>query len=271
MRWHELNIYLYEIKSQLKSYVIWTVSILLFFFIFMSGMYSVFMDSSDAVQKMLGGLPPGFAAAFGVVLEQLFTYGGFYSFIYTYIGLVGAIMASSIALAAFSREKRSKCLDFILTKPVSRAHIFVSKLLACLTLLLAVNILYLAVAATAYLSAGQDTAQLGTLIWAACGLFFMQLVFMSFGITFAVFARKVRSISGLATAFGFAGFILSALHGLLEEEAIRFIAPLKYFEPISVFSSGGYELKYAVTAAIVVIVCVGLSYIRFRRSDMPAI
>ncbi len=266
-----MNIYLYEIKSQLKGYIIWTVSILLFFFIFMSGMYSVFMDSSDAVQKMLGGLPPGFSAAFGVVLEQLFSYGGFYSFIYTYIGLVGAIMASSIALAAFSREKRSKCMDFILTKPVSRANIFVSKLLACLTLLLAANILYVAVAAAAYKSAGQDTAELARLIWASCALLFTQIVFMSFGIIFAVFAKKVRSISGLATAFGFAGFILSALHGLLEEEAIRFIAPLKYFEPISVFSSGGYTLQYAVTAAVVVIVCIGVSYIRFGRSDVPAI
>lgn len=266
-----MNIYFYEMKSQLKSYITWTVSILLFFFIFMSGMYSVFMDSNDAVQKMLAGLPAGFAAAFGVVLEQLFTYGGFYSFIYTYIGLVGAIMASSIALAAFSREKRSKCTDFLLTKPVSRAAVFISKLLSCLTLLLAVNILYVALAAIAYLSAGQDQAQLGRFIWAACGLFFMQLVFMSFGIIFAVFARKVRSISGLATAFGFAGFILSALHGLLEEDSIRFIAPLKYFEPMSVFSSGGYELKYAVTAAVVVIVCVGMSYIRFRHSDTPAI
>jgi ABC-2 type transport system permease protein len=229
------------------------------------------MDSRDAVVSMTNNLPPAFSAAFGLYIDEIFTYGGFYSFIFTYIVLVGAIMASSISLSVFSREKRSKCLDFLLTKPVSRARIFSAKLLACLSLLAAMNILYIAAASIAYSASGEDPALMGTLVWASCALFFTQLVFMALGTIYAVFVRKVRSVSGIATGLGFAGFILSALHGILQEEAIRFIAPLKYFEPRAVFSEGGFELQYAVTAIAVIIACIVLSYMRLGKNDVPAV
>lgn len=258
-------------KSQLRTFIIWTVSILLVFLIFMSGLFNVFMQSKDAVSKVYSGLPPSFAAAFGIVITQLFSYGGFFQFIYTYIALIGAIMASSISVAAFSREKRSKCVDFLLTKPVSRGRIFVSKLLANLSLVIVTNILFVIVSIIAYSGNGQDPSQMGRLIWASCSLFLTQLVFIAIGTLYATLARKVRSVSGIATALGFAGFILSALYSMMHEEAIRFIAPLGYFQPSTVFSTGGYEAKYAITAIIVIIACVCLSYVKFCKSDTPAV
>lgn len=266
-----MNIFVFELKAQLKSFIIWTASILVVYLLFMSGVFGVLLDSRDVIEKAIAGFPPVFAAAFGIQIEKFLTFGGFYGFIFGYIALVGAIMAVSTSVSVFSREKRTKCVDFLLAKPVSREHIFVSKLLATLTILLATNILFVAVSVVSYSSSGTEGTDSGRLIWASCALFFTQIVFMFIGLVFAVYAKKVRSVSGVATAFGFGGFILSALHGLLGKEYIRFIAPLKYFETPSVFETGGYEVKYALTAAVVVIACAGLSYIRFTKSDTPAV
>ena len=266
-----MNIYLFEVRSQLKNFLIWTVSILAAMFIFMSALYPAFMQSQAAVEQAYSGFPPAFAAAFGIVISQIFTYWGFYQFIYTYLAIIGAIMAASIALSAFAREKRSKCVDFLLTKPVSRGRIFTTKLLACLSLILVVNLLFVAMSIIAYFGNGQDPAQLGTLIWGTCALFFMQLVFLAIGIVFATFAGKVRSVSGIATGLGFGGFILSALYSILHEEAIRFISPLTYFEPYFAFTKGGFEAKYVVTAAVVFVLCLCLSYAKYSRSDTPAL
>jgi ABC-2 type transport system permease protein len=143
--------------------------------------------------------------------------------------------------------------------------------LSALTILFVTNILFIASSIIAYQVNGQEPAGLGKLVWASCSLLFTQLVFMSFGIVFATFARKVRSVSGIATAFGFAGFILTALRSLIDEEAIRFVAPLKYFDPAVVFSNGGYEAKYVVTAAVVTAACLCVSYVKFTKSDTPAL
>jgi ABC-2 type transport system permease protein len=259
-----------EIRSQLKSFLIWTVSILALFAAFMTGMYDAFMNSRDALENMINGFPPALADAFGIHLDEMFSYGGFFSFSYMYVSLFGAIMATYLSVSVFSREKRSKCVDFLLAKPVSRTHIFAMKLSGVLTLLVVLNILFIAVTLILFDAKGDQTTKLSSLAWAACALFFMQLVFSSFGIVFAVFARKIRSVSGIATAFGFGGFILTALHNLLEKEAIRFIAPLNYFSMESVFSTGGYEPRYTVTAAAVFAVCLGAAFIKFRDSDTPA-
>ncbi|UOO38576.1 ABC transporter permease subunit [Oscillospiraceae bacterium CM] len=265
-----MNIYVFELKAQLKSFIIWTVSLLLVLLIFMSGLFPVFMDSKDAVIKAYNGFPPQFAAAFGIFVDQLFSYGGFFQFIYSYISVIGAIMASIFAIAAFSREKRSKCVDFLLTKPVTRDDIFGAKFLSGLTLLGVANILFVALSVLLYHSSntGGDTWRV---IWASCALFFTQLVFYAIGTLYAVLARKVRSVSGIATALGFAGFILTALNNMLHEDFLHYFAPLIYFEPYTVFANGGFEVKYAVTAAVVFAACVVFSFVKYRSADTPAL
>jgi ABC-2 type transport system permease protein len=266
-----MNIYVFELKLMLKSCIAWTAGILILYLLFLSGMYDALMDSRDAVEKAIAGFPPLLAAAFGVYIGKIFTFGGFYGFIYSYLVLFGAIMAAVLSLGAFSREKRSKCVDFLLTKPLRRESIFTAKLLAVLTLLAAANVLFIAASLVSYGLSCTEVTETGRLVLASCGLFFTQLVFAAIGIAFAVFARKIRSVSGLATAIGFGGFILSALHGLLEKESIRTIAPLKYFDAAHVFETGGYEAKYAVTAVVVTVVCAGLAFYRFCKSDTPAV
>jgi ABC-2 type transport system permease protein len=266
-----MNIFAYETRSQLKNFIVWTATILLIFYLFVSALYGVFVESREAVEKTYNGFPPAFAKAFGILIDQIFTYGGFFQFVFTYIALMGAIMASSLGLSVFSREKRSKCVDFLLTKPVSRGRIFILKLLSCLMLIVILNVLFVLISLYGYKGSNAEPIENGRLIWASSALFFTQLVFLSLGMLYAVYVRKVRAVSGIATGFGFAGFILMALVSILREENLRFISPLSYFTPSAVFTAGGYETKYAVTAAVVVAACFILSYLRYCRADTPAL
>ncbi len=263
-----MNIYLFELKSHSKTFLIWTACILFVLLVFMVGIYPVFNDAIDDVMRVINGFPPQFAAAFGFDLEGMFGFGGFYAFGFMYISLFGAIMAASLGLSAFAREKRSKCVDFLLTKPVSRETIFTAKLLGGLTVLAATNAIYI-IAATLVGTANGVSG--GDMFAAALSLLLTQLVFYAAAIVYATLSKRVRSVSGAATAFGFAGFILSALVNILEEEAVRFIAPLKYFDPTAVFSGGGYEWPYALTGAAVIVICASVAWARFRDSDVHAV
>lgn len=266
-----MNIYLFELKAQAKAFLAWTLVLVFFLVIFMSGIYPVFYSSLDVITAMLNNFPPAFAAAFGIEMESMFSYGGFFGFTSMYLGLIGAIMAVALSVGAFAREKRSKCVDFLLTKPRSRTTVFLSKLLSGLTLLAVTNIIFIAAAAIGYSAAGEEASGLGTFILAVFSLFPTQLVFYAAGTLFAVLAKKVRSISGIATAFGFAGFILTALYGMLEKEIIRFIAPLDYFDSSAVLKTGGFETTYVLTGLAVIAACAVISFVRFRTSDAHAV
>jgi ABC-2 type transport system permease protein len=266
-----LNIFKFETKALFKSFLIWAVSLLAVFLLFVAAFYGPFMESKEAVKTALSSLPPAFALIFGVSINTIFTFGGFFQFIYTYLGLIGAIMAALLALAAFSREKRSKCVDFLFVKPVERSRIFVYKLLSCLMLIVITNVLFVASSMIAYSVNGQNPSGMGRLVLASLSMLFMQLTFLSMGILYATYARKVRSVSGIATAFGFAGFILMALYSLIKEDVIRYISPLTYFNPGTVFLSGGFDMKYAITGAALCAACTALAYARYVRSDTQVI
>lgn len=262
-----MNILHFELKAETKSFVIWTFSLILVFILLMSGIYPIFLDSLVDIKKIFSYYPPEFTAAFGFDLSTFFTYGGFYGFAYGYISLIGAIMAVSISVATFAREKRLKCSDFLLTKPVSRKKIYTIKLLCNFIILLTTNILFVGISMLIYLSSDDISTSTGTFILSLLAIFFTQLVFMGFGILYATYAKKIRSVSGIAVAIGFMAFFLSALVNITQDDKLKFVAPLKYFDPYPIFSNGFFELKYVITAVVVIILCIMLSFAKFCKSD----
>ena len=266
-----MRVFRFEIRAQLRSFLTWAIGLLTVFLLFVVFFFESFMQSRAAVERALASLPPAFAAVFGVDAAGMFSFGGFFSFVYTYIGLIGAIMAASIGVAVFSREKRDKCVDFLFVKPIGRARVFAEKLLACLLFIGVVNALFIACAAALYAWNGQDPAGAGRARLASMSLLFLQLVFLAIGTLYAVLARKVRSVSGTATAIGFAGFIVNALHSLTGEEALRYVSALEYFSPYAVFADGGFEPRYAIAAAVVCAACFVLAYLSYCRSDTRAV
>jgi len=266
-----MNIYIYEMKAQLKSFIIWTVSLLLTMFVFMGGIYPTFQKSAVDLVKVMEGFPKQFTQVFGFQMFTMFSYSGYYSFAFGYIGLVAAIMAVIVSLSIFAREKRVKCLDFLVTKPISRANIFGVKLLACLTIIGATNVIYVIGNMIMFKQNNQSSDLTGRFILASLGIFFTQLVFLAIGIFLATFSKKIRTVSGLATSIGFIAFILSAFANIIDEEVVNLIAPLKYFEPSNVMAKGYFEVKYILVAVFLILFCTVTSYIRFCKSDIHAV
>ena len=229
------------------------------------------MDSRAGVESMLGSFPPALAAAFGLQLDNLFSFGGFFSFGFLYYSLFGAIMVAVLGLDLFSREKREKCMDFLLTKPRTRSRLFFEKILAAMTLILLSNALFISAVLSLYRAYAPAPLLLGNALLAASSLLLTELVLFAVAVFTAVFARKIRSVSATATAIGFAGFLLSALHSLLEEDKLRYITPFKYFDAAKAFFDGAFEVKYAITGSVITLALMLAAYIRYTRADIPAL
>ncbi|MEG0376209.1 MAG: ABC transporter permease subunit [Raoultibacter sp.] len=264
-----MNVYRFEFKHQALS-IIWQTALLAgLLAILMVAVFPVYADAETQVRTVLEGFPPEFAAMFGIAIDSIFSYGGFYTFGFLYLSLVGAIMASSLGLAVFSREKRSQCLDFLLAKPISRTRIFATKLLVCLTGLAVVNVVFVVTAWVVH-AVSSDTALSTTqVVLMALALAGTQLVFLALSIAVATFLRRIRSVSGVATAIGFAGFLLTMLPELVDEK-LRFISPLQYFSPSDVIATGSFDGTYGALACGVIAVALIASFVRYRFADVSA-
>ena len=267
-----MNIYLFELKSILKSCIYWSISILSVLIIFMVGVYPIFQDGSQQLVELFNNFPPEFLKAFGFSnVENLFGVEPFYAFCFTYIGLISAIMAVSFSIEVFSREKRSKCMDFILTKPISRFTIFKSKLAACFTVAVVNNIFYAVTTSIifyAIINGYKFTLKTLLLMLAP---FFTQLVFMSLGIFISIIFKRIRSVSALATSVGIVAFMMSAVVNLLEKEYLYYLAPLKYFDPERIVSSGSYDLRLVIFAIFLVVIAIFFSAKKYCSEDVAAV
>jgi ABC-type transport system involved in multi-copper enzyme maturation permease subunit len=265
-----LNVFRFELRRAWVGAAVWTIVILALLGGLVAGALPTFLDSRAAIEAMLSNFPRAFAAAFGLQLDSIFSFAGFYAFGFVYYSLCGAIMAAGIGLNLFSREKREKCMDFLLSKPRSRGRLFTEKLLAALTLLVVFNALFIAESLALYRAYAPAPLNIGNALLASFALLLTQIVIFAIAVFAAVFAKKVRSVSGAATAIGIAAFLLSAIHSLLEEEKLRYIAPLKYFDVFKAFFEGRFDTPYAVTAAVLTAALMIAAYLRYTRADAPA-
>ena len=266
-----MNVFRFELRRAWVGAAVWTLVLTGLLCGLIVAALPAFLESRAGVENMLASFPPAFAAAFGMQMDNLFSFGGFYAFGFLYYSLFGAIMASGIGLDLFSREKREKCMDFLLTKPRARNRLFFEKLLAAMAMLVVSNAVFVACSLALYRAYAPAPQVMANALLAALSLFFTELLFFAIGACAAVFARRVRSVSGAATAIGFAGFLLSALQSLLEEEKLRYITPFKYFDAAKAFFEGAFELNYALTGAVLALALLAAAYARYTRADIPAL
>ncbi len=266
-----MNIYLFELKSILKSCFWWTFNIIITLAVFMLAVYPVFQEGGEELVELFNNFPPEFLTAFGFNLDNLFGVEPFYAFSFTYVGLMFAIMAVSISVDIFSREKRNKCMDFIMTKPIGRIQLYLYKLAACITAFILSNLIYILCTTMIFFADEEGYKFTLETLQLVLSPFFTQMVFLAFGIFVSVTFRKIRSVSVIASSFGIMAFILSALMNLLEKEYLYFLAPLKYFGPEHVVHEGSFDIKLVVCAIILIAVSILLSIKKYCSEDIVSV
>lgn len=261
-----MNIFRFELKRSLASMAGWTLTILVCISLFMQGMYPIYQDSAKDILVMLASFPKEFLVAFGFS-DKMFSYEGFYAFGFTYLTLLGAMFATSVTLQVFAREKRCHCQEFLYAKPVTRGRMLGQKLSAVLVVLLVSNGLIVGWALAVAKMAGENEI-LGRIGLASFNLLFTELLFMSFAMLYAVQVRRVRTISGTAMAFAFAGYILTAMAGVIDKVEMRYIAPFKYFDPYTAVVEGHFETQYVVTAVALFVIFMVAAIYRYCTKDV---
>ena len=265
-----MNVYKFELKRLMGSVLTWSVTIALMVLFLMKGFYPAMMGSRESVEKIFANFPPEMLVAFGMDVNRMFSYEGFLSFSNIYIGLLSAMMAVSIALQVFAREKRDKCTDFLLTRPIKRSEVFWSKFMAGLTSLSIFGILYGVVVLFDFNAQNLTPLYENSLVYYILSPFLTMLLFFILATLYAVYSKRVRTIAGAATAFAFGAFILSAIVDLLEKDFLRFFAPLDYFNTGYVLEHGGFDFPLVITALVLFVLGTAVVFWRYNTHDVQA-
>lgn len=266
-----MNMYLYELKSLRKSTIIWTLSMLGLAALYLS-LYPNMAEDAEEFKKLLEGYPAAIRAMLGINLDYISSLLGFYSLIFTFIILCGAIQAMNLGVSVLSKESRERTADFLLVKPVSRIAIVSSKLLAALTAVVITNIFFISLSTFMANLAKTEDFSLKLFFMINLTMFFVQIIFIAIGMVVSVFFTKIKNVLPISLGFVFGLYLIGTLLVTDTSDKVeRFFSPFKYFDINYIINHENYEPLYMVVGLIIVVVSIAASYIIYNRKDIHAV
>ncbi len=266
-----MNMYFYELKSLRKSAVLWLCVIVALAAMFLSLYPGVAKDAVD-FKELLGNYPATVRAMLGINLDYITSLLGFYSMVFSFISLCGAIQAMNLGVSILSKETRERTADFLLAKPVSRKAIVSAKLLAALTVVLAANIVFNAVAMI--MANTVKTADYSGKLFLMINLtlLFIQLIFLAVGVVVSVFFKRLKAVLPVSLGFVFGLYMAGALLATgKDDDVARFVSPFRYFDISYIIKNAGYETTYLIAGASIVFAATVATYIIYVNKDIHAV
>jgi len=165
----------------LKSLIIWSLSIALMIFVYTS-MFSAIANDAELLNETLAQFPEEMLIAFGLTGLDMSTILGFFSFVFLFCQILLAIQAANYGFSILSIEERELTADFLLAKPVGRTKILISKLLSALTGLTITNIVvWISSFVFINMFRGERTYEIRPLLLLLLSIVIFQLVFLTIG------------------------------------------------------------------------------------------
>lgn len=266
----KMNILIHELKYYLRSTILWTVSLVGIAILYLL-IYPSFLESAEEFKKYISAYPKSVQLALGMSIDSFSGLAGFYSFVFCYITLCGAIQAMNLGVSVVSKETRQKTADFLLTKPVRRAQILTSKLLAILFLIIVTNIIYIIVSSIFADFVSDNSFNLKILTLISLTMFFIQLIFLTLGTMISVLFTKIKSVISVSLGTVFTFFILNMLESSIGNLSLRYLIPFKYYDPKFIINNGSYEISSIIIESLVIIVFIVSTYLIYIKKDIHAV
>jgi ABC-2 type transport system permease protein len=265
-----MNIFMYELKSGIRSAILWTFFLILLSAVFLA-VYPAFEESGEAVKKLVAGFPPEIMKALGFDVDVIFTPMGYYSLILNYIIILSSIQAMMLGMSIISKEFVRKTADFLMTKPVSRIRIMTFKLLSGLVLLLATDIA--AIGAIRVIIGMASGALMDNSLYLMLSLviLFIALTFYVIGILAAVIFRRIKSVAGVSSGTVLGFFLLGMIGEVIDADKTRYLVPFKYYDPISIIANSAYDTKFVAINAAIVMACLAAGFVLYSKKDIRAL
>ncbi len=262
-----MNIFMRELRANLKSLVIWTVVIALLIMVAVSK-FSAFAGNPDML-AIMDSIPPSFLDALNMRAFNLTTLSGFYGIMFLYFGLMGAIAAAMWGSDIISKEERDKTVEFSLVLPVSRNRVVTAKALAALVNCVAFVLITWAISLVAVRSYNPDQAFYNFLALEMQAMFVIELIFLAVGLLLGCAMKRYKRSSAAAVSIILVTYFISIIAGLQANlDFLKYFSPFKYFDAGDLFRTGQIDTTFLLISAAIIVVCLAAAYFTYNRRDL---
>jgi beta-exotoxin I transport system permease protein len=262
-----MNIFLRELRANLKSLVIWSFIISLLIVIGASK-FSAFAGDPTML-SMLDSMPPAMLDALNMRAFNLTTLSGFYGVMFIYFGLLGAIAAAMWGSDIITKEERDKTVEFSLVLPVSRSRVVTAKALAALVNCIVFVLITWGVSLVAVRSYNPDQAFFDFLVLEMQGMLAIELVFLAIGLLLGCAMKQYKRATPVAVAIILGTYFISIISSMQESlDFLKYLTPFKYFDAGELFRSGQLDGTYLLISLVIIVLSLAGAFWIYNRRDL---
>lgn len=262
-----MNIFLRELKANLKSLIIWSVIIALLIAIAASK-FAAFAGDPEML-KILDTMPPAVIEAMSMNSFNLTTIIGFFGLMFLYFGLMGAIAAAMWGSDIISKEERDKTVEFSLVLPVSRNQVVTAKALAALINCILFVLITWGISILAVQSYNPDQAFYDFLKLEMLAMFLIELIFLSVGLLLGCALKNYKSSGSTAVGIILVTYFTSIIAKMNENfEFLKHFTPFYYYDAGEMFRSGELNGTYVGISAAIVVLALIAAYWVYNKRDL---
>lgn len=260
-----LSICKHELKLNLKSLLIWSLSVggLGFICLLMyTSMDGEMMDMADTFSNM-----GAFSDAFGMSTLSIATINGFFATeVGTVHGLGSALFAALLSTVLLSKEEDAHTGEFLFSLPLSRGNIVLAKLISLLieltlfTLICGVMYILGFAVLKENISWNEMMIFLGSML-------FMNIEISAIGLIISACSARNRMGVGLGLALIFYSYDLIG-RVVPDMKDYLFVGPFSYTNASEIFAGKEMPAEAMITAAAVTVIALFTSFAVYMKKDL---
>lgn len=262
-----MNIFLRELRANLKSLLIWIGIVILFSMVGFSK-FSAFYENPQLLE-VLNSMPPALLSALDMNSFNLTTVTGFFGIMGIYFNLVLSISAVMWGSDIISKEERDKTVEFSLTLPVKRSQLISGKIAA--VLVNCVILLLVTWGTTLVLAQNYqpDSEYYHFVMLNMLGYFFLQLIFMAVGIFLGCIVKKHKRAGSMAVSILLGCYFLSILMEFSSKlDFFKYVTPFKYFEASVLLRESKLDPLFIGLSLALTVIFLFAAYFSYSKRDL---
>jgi len=224
------SLFLKELRGNVISLLIWT-TVITFLITATMSLYSIFLENNSKILAMVSILPEGALQFKGVSdVNDLFSVLGFYSANNViYMLVLGSIYVIVLSSNILLKEESDRTAEYLLSWPVTRSQVFISKLSVVFINILVINIVTTVAGYISLEICKKEPYSVNAFLILSFYTLLLHIFFATLGLFLSVLVRKPRPITTMTIALVLILYFIYTISNITPNLSwIGYVSPYKF-------------------------------------------
>ena len=265
-----MNLFLMELRRNALSFVLWMIVITMLISLTIS-VYPTFIENQSKILGMMSLLPKGALQFKGISnFTDLLSVLGFYSVNnIIYMMVLGSIFAIVLSSNILLKEEYNKTAEYLLTRPLTRSEIFLSKLAVVLLYIFLLNLITALAGFISMELVKNGPFSIMSFLILSFYTLLLNMLFGAIGLFLSTLVKRAKPITTFSIGLVLIFYFIYTLSKITESASkIGYLSPFKFVN-VEAFSPA-YRLSFwhVLYFTGISVLLIGLSYRLYNRKDI---